>query len=50
MDFETMKYYCTNGLWGSDRLEKLYKAQKLTEAEYTELMGLIPGTEKAVSY
>lgn len=42
MDFETMKYYVSTGLWSAERVEKLYQAKKINEEQYTELMGLVP--------
>lgn len=36
--FEMVKKYYPR-LWGKERIEALYKARKLTEEEYNELIG-----------
>mgnify|MGYP005812234425 CR=1 FL=1 len=42
MDFETMKYYVSTGLWPQERIEKLFKKKRITQGQYDELMGLVP--------
>lgn len=37
MNIETMKYYVQTGLWPIERIEKLYKAKKITKEQYNEL-------------
>ena len=37
MDFSTMQYYVSTGLWPLERVEKLYQAKKITKDEYERL-------------
>lgn len=37
MDFETMKYYVSTGLWPIERVDKLFEAEKITKEQYVLL-------------
>lgn len=41
MDVETMRYYVSTGLWPAERVEKLYRAKKITKEHYDELKVLV---------
>ena len=37
-----MRYYCRNGLWNLERLDRLFEDNKITEEFYNELKALLP--------
>lgn len=34
MDFSTMQYYVSTGLWPMERVDKLFEAEKITKEQY----------------
>ena len=43
MDFSTMQYYVSSGLWPAERVDKLFEAGKITKEQYEILKGVVSG-------
>ena len=47
---ERMRYYCRNGLWNLERLDRLFEDNKITEELYNELKALLPNNQFKSAY
>lgn len=41
MNFFTMQYYVSTGLWSMERVDKLFEAEKITKEQYDLLKGKV---------